>query len=312
MTSRPQLIFLLVTFLVLLLLPLAGSRYLVDLASQIMIFSLFALSLNVLAGHIGSISFGHAAFFAIGGYACAYLLTTAGWPLAASMAGAVVLTAVSALLIGLVCVRLNAIYFSMLTLAFSMLVWAVAVKWKAVTGGDDGFVGVTLPQFLTDPVGFFWFTLGVTSLSVAALWILSRSAMGRTFIAIRENPVRAGFLGLHVRRMQLVAFVIAGVFAGVAGCLLAIYVRGMYPQTAFWTQSGQVVIMVLLGGVHSFVGPILGATLLYLLEMTIHQYTEYWPIVLGIILMVIVLAAPEGIVGLFQRLRRRLRRPTTP
>jgi branched-chain amino acid transport system permease protein len=308
MTSRPQLIFLLVALAALVLLPFIGSRYLYELAVQIMIFSLFAMSLNVLAGHVGSVSFGHAAFFAIGGYACAYLLTRVGLPLPISMLGAVALSAAAALVIGLFCVRLNAIYFSMLTLAFSMLVWAIVIKWKPVTGGDDGFVGVAIPAFLAEPVAFYWFTLVIVSLSTVALWILSRSTMGRTFIAIRENPTRASFLGINVRQMRLIAFVIAGTFAGIAGCLLALYVRGMYPQTAFWTQSGQVMIMVLLGGIHSFIGPILGAATLYGLEVTIHQYTQYWPIVLGTILLTIVLVAPDGLIGLFKRLRRQIGR----
>lgn len=306
MTSRPQLIFLVALLPLLALLPLTGSRFLVELAVQIMIFSLLAMSLNVLAGHVGSISFGHAAFFAIGGYACAYFLARLEWPLAFSMIGAVLLTSVCALLIGMLCVKLNAIYFSMLTLAFSMLVWAVAMKWKPVTGGDDGFIGIPLPPLLLDSFAFFWFTLVIVGLSIAALWILSRSTMGRAFVAIRENAMRASFLGINVRRMRLIAFVIAGAFAGIAGCLLAMYLHGMYPQTAFWTQSGQVVIMVLLGGIHSFIGPILGAAALYLLEVTIHQYTEYWPLVLGTILLIIVMAAPEGLVGLSTRLRRHL------
>lgn len=303
MTSRPQLVFLLVMFALLAVLPFVGSRYFVELAVQVMIFSLFALSLNVLAGHIGAVSFGHAAFFAIGGYACAFFLTRWGWPLPLAMAGAVVVSAAASFVIGILCVRLNAIYFSMLTLAFSMLVWAIAIKWKPVTGGDDGFVGITMPQALTDPTNFFWFTYAVFAASTAALWVLSASAMGRAFVAVRENAVRASFLGIDTKRMRLIAFVIAGAFAGLAGCLLAMYVRGMYPTTAFWTQSGQVIIMVLLGGVHSFVGPILGATTLYLLETTTHQYTEYWPIVMGLILLVIVLVLPDGLVGLIKRLR---------
>lgn len=306
MTSRPQLLFLVVLFAALTLLPLAGSRYLLDLAVQVLIFALFALSLNVIAGHLGSVSFGHAAFLALGGYACAWFQTRAGLPLAVTMVGVVVLTALAAAIIGWFCVRLNQIYFSMLTLAFSMLIWAVAMKWKAVTGGDDGFIGIKVPELLQTPLAFFWFVWAVVSLSTALLWILSRSTMGRAFVAIRENPVRASFIGIDVPRMRLIAFVIAGVFAGVAGALLALNVRGMFPQSAFWTQSGQVLIMVLLGGVHSFIGPILGATTLYLLESLIHHYTKYWPLVLGLILLALVLAGPDGLEGLFRRAWRKV------
>lgn len=301
MTSRPQQLLLMVLFAALALLPLAGSRYLLDLAVQVLIFALFALSLNVIAGHLGSVSFGHAAFLAVGGYACAWFQTRMGLPLAVTMVGVVVLTALAAAIIGWFCVRLNQIYFSMLTLAFSMLIWAVAMKWKAVTGGDDGFVGIKVPELLQTPLAFFWFVWAVVSLSTALLWVLSRSTMGRAFVAIRENPVRASFIGIDVPRMRLIAFVIAGVFAGVAGALLALNVRGMFPQSAFWTQSGQVLIMVLLGGIHSFVGPILGATMLYLLESLISHYTKYWPLVLGLILLGLVLATPDGLAGLFQR-----------
>jgi branched-chain amino acid transport system permease protein len=305
MTSRPQLWFLLAAFVVMALLPLTGSRYLIELAVQILIYGLFALSLNVLAGQVGSVSFGHAAFFAVGGYVCAYLQTRLGWPLALSMLAAVALSALAAYVIGLFCVRLNALYFSMLTLAFSMLVWAVIVNWKAVTGGDDGFVGVTVPALIEAPVHFFWFTWVVVALSVAALWVFSKSTMGRCFIAIRENSTRASFLGINVPRMRLIAFVIAGTFAGLAGSLLALYVRGMYAESAFWTQSGQVMIMVLLGGVNSFIGPLVGAALLYLLEVILLQFTQYWPLALGLILLFIVLVAPDGLVGAAKHMRHK-------
>lgn len=308
MTSPKQLVFLLVIFVILLALPFLASRYVVELAIQVMIFGLFALSLNVLAGHVGAVSFGHSAFFAIGGYTCVFLLMRWELPLWLCMLGAFVLSGVAALVIGALCVRLNQIYFSMLTLAFAMLVWAVILKWDAVTGGDDGFVGVVMPGWLAGPIAFFWFTLAIVATCVGMLWVLSASTMGRVMVAVRENPTRASFLGVSEQRMRLVAFVIAGAFAGIAGSLLALYIRGMFPESAFWTQSGEVVIMVLLGGVHSFIGPLIGAAVLHLLEATIHSYTEYWPIVLGLILLVIVLMAPEGITGLAKSFFARLRR----
>jgi len=307
MSNRFQTYVLIVAFVGLLILPFVGSRYSVELATQILIFGLLASSLNILVGYLGAASFGHAAFFAIGGYACAYFLTTLALPLVVSMIGAIVLTALASLVIGFFCVRLNEIYFSMLTLAFSMLIWAIALKWKSVTGGDDGFVGVAVPEYLSNYFNFFLFTLGVVTISVIVLMIIGNSTMGRVFIAIRENQTRASFLGVNVRRMQLIAFVIAGTFAGVAGTLLALYVRGMYPETAFWSQSGHVLIMVLLGGMHAFIGPFLGASVLTMLEVTIGQHTEYWQVVVGIILVIVVLAAPEGIYGLVRSAAKRLR-----
>ncbi|MBT0782904.1 branched-chain amino acid ABC transporter permease [Paracoccus sp. pheM1] len=308
MTNRPQLVFLACLFLVLVAVPFLGSRYLTELAVQVMIFSLLALSLNILVGHVGLVSFGHAAFFAIGGYATAFFLTRWQLPLGAAMPLAILLATAFALVIGMLCVRLKAIYFAMLTLAFSMLVWGIIIKWKPVTGGDDGFVGIALPRFLASPQSFYWFTLAVVAASTVLMWLLSKSTMGRTFVAIRENETRASFLGVNVRQMQLIAFVLAALFAAVAGSLMAMYLRGMYPQSAFWTQSGHIVISVLLGGVHSFVGPILGASLLYLLEVTIHQYTQYWPLVMGLILLVVVLVLPDGLIGLFRKLYARLGR----
>ena len=293
------------------LVPLSGSRYLIDLSTEVLIYALFALSLNLLIGYAGNVSFGHAAYFAIGGYSCAILVTTCEWPLAGGFLAAVALSGVAALGIGFFCVRLSDIYFAMLTLAFAMLVWSVAFKWRALTGGDDGFVGVRLPALLESRVVFFYFALVVVAVSTALLWVVCHSAFGRTLVAVRENPVRAAFVGVDTRRMRLAAFVIAGTFAGAAGALFALYNRGIYTESAFWTESAQVLIMVLLGGIHSFFGPALGALVLYLLEVTINQYTQYWPAVLGGILLAIVMFFPEGLAGLARRTWRR-RAPMAP
>ena len=305
--ARPTLVILGVVIVIFLLMPLSGSRFMLDLATQIMIYALFALSLNVLIGYTGNVSFGHAAYFAIGGYACAILVTTYGWPLFLGILAAVVLSGIAALVIGAFCVRLNEIYFAMLTLAFSMLVWSVAFKWKAVTGGDDGFVGVDIPALISDRTSFFYFVLACVSGATAILYVICHSTFGRALVAIRENEVRASFLGLNARAMRLAAFVIAGGFAGLAGALFGLYNRGMYVESAFWTESAQVLIMTLLGGIYSFFGPMIGAAALYLLEVFINQFTEYWPIVLGVILLFIVLVAPEGLAGMYERARSRWR-----
>ena len=289
--------------------PLGGSDYLIDLTTEIAIYALFALSLNVLVGYAGNVSFGHAAYFAIGGYACAILLTTYQWPVYASLPAAVLFSAVCAAVIGFFCVRLTDIYFAMLTLAFAMLVWSVAFKWRALTGGDDGFVGVTLPQLLTSRTMFYYFSQAIVWVSIAALWIICHSPFGRVLTAIRENPTRADFVGINTRMLRLAAFVVAGTFAGIAGALFAMYNKGMYVESAFWPESAQVLIMVLLGGMYSFSGPALGAVLLYLLEVLANQFTEYWPAVLGSILLCVVLIAPDGLVGLIRGKRPRDHEP---
>ena len=303
MSRRQRVMGLVLALVALLCLPLWGSRYLLDLSTEVAIFALFALSLNLLVGYAGDVSFGHAAYFAIGAYANAILLTSYEWPLALSLPAAVLLSATAALFIGYFCVRLSAIYFAMLTLAFAMLVWSIAFKWRELTGGDDGFIGVRLPAFLEHRTAFFYFTLAVVLVSVVLLRRVCRSAFGHTLLALRENRLRAEFVGIDSRRVRLLAFVVAGGFAGVAGGLFALYNRGGFVESAYWTESARVLIMVLLGGMYSFFGPALGAAVLYVLEALINQYTEYWPAVLGLILLGILLFLPEGLVSLGRRWR---------
>lgn len=303
--SRGVLATCIIVVLLLICVPLTESRYLIDLSTEILVYALFALSLNVIIGFSGNVSFGHAAYFAIGGYANAILLTTYGWPLIFAFPAAVILSGVAAAFVAYFCTRLTDIYFAMLTLAFSMLVWAIAFKWRSVTGGDDGFVGVTVPAFIDTRVPFFYFTLIIVTISFITLWLICHSAFGQSLIAVRENLTRAGFIGVNTRLMRGIAFVIAGTFAGVAGAIFAMYNRGVYTESAFWAESAQVLIMTLLGGMYSFFGPAIGAATLYLLERFSNEYTEYWPTVLGVILLIIVLVLPEGLVGLAKRLKTR-------
>ena len=297
-----------VVVVALALIPLADSRYLIDISTEILVYVLFALSLNVIIGFSGNVSFGHAAYFAIGGYTNAILLTTYDLPLIVSFPAAVIASGLAAAFVAYFCTRLTDIYFAMLTLAFAMLVWAIAFKWRSVTGGDDGFVGVTIPEFIDGRIPFFYFTLIVVTLSTAVLWMICHSAFGQTLVAVRENITRAGFIGVNTRLMRGAAFVVAGSFAGIAGAIFAMYNRGVYTESAFWTESAQVLIMTLLGGMYSFFGPAIGAATLYLLERFANEYTQYWPTVLGVILLVIVLVLPEGLVGLFKRVKARLAR----
>ena len=305
---RGVLISCIVVVVALALIPFADSRYLIDITTEIMVYALFALSLNVIIGYSGNVSFGHAAYFAIGGYTNAILLTTYELPLVVSFPAAVLASGLAAAFVAYFCTRLSDIYFAMLTLAFAMLVWAIAFKWRSVTGGDDGFVGVDVPAFIDTRVPFFYFTLVVVSVSTAVLWMICHSAFGQTLVAVRENITRAGFIGVNTRMMRGAAFVVAGSFAGIAGAIFAMYNRGVYTESAFWTESAQVLIMTLLGGMYSFFGPAIGAAALYLLERFANEYTQYWPTVLGVILLVIVLVLPEGLVGLARRIKARMAR----
>jgi len=301
--TRTTAITCLVTLLALILVPVFRSAYLIDVVTEILIYALFALSLNVIIGYSGNVSFGHAAYFAIGGYTNAILLTTYGWPLLPSFAAGVLVTTMLAGFVAYFCTRLTDIYFAMLTLAFSMLIWAIAFKWRSLTGGDDGFVGILIPEIINGRIPFYYFTLIVVIASITLLWWICHSAFGRTLLAVRENAIRAGFVGVNTRAMRWWAFVIAGTFAGIAGAVFGMFHRGMYVESAFWTQSATVLIMTLLGGMFSFFGPAIGAATLFILERITNEYTEYWPTVLGVILLVILLFLPDGIVGLARKAR---------
>ena len=301
--TRSAMVGCLISLALLISVPLFQSAYLIDVVTEILIYALFALSLNVIIGYSGNVSFGHAAYFAIGGYTNAILLTSHGWALVPSFVTSILVTMIAAGFVAYFCTRLTNIYFAMLTLAFSMLVWAIAFKWRSVTGGDDGFVGIRVPEIINNRAHFYYFTLIMVTAAITLLWFICHSAFGRTLVAVRENATRAGFIGIKTRLMRWWAFVVAGTFAGIAGAIFGMFHRGMYVESAFWTQSATVLIMTLLGGMFSFFGPAIGAATLFILERITNEYTEYWPTVLGFILLVILLFLPDGLAGLARKVR---------
>ena len=301
--TRSAMVGCLISLALLISVPLFQSAYLIDVVTEILIYALFALSLNVIIGYSGNVSFGHAAYFAIGGYTNAILLTSHGWALVPSFVTSILVTMIAAGFVAYFCTRLTNIYFAMLTLAFSMLVWAIAFKWRSVTGGDDGFVGIRVPEIINNRAHFYYFTLIMITAAITLLWFICHSAFGRTLVAVRENATRAGFIGVNTRLMRWWAFVVAGTFAGIAGAIFGMFHRGMYVESAFWTQSATVLIMTLLGGMFSFFGPAIGAATLFILERITNEYTEYWPTVLGFILLVILLFLPDGLAGLARKVR---------
>ena len=306
--------------------PALGSRFYTFLANDIAIWALFATSLNLLVGYTGLVSFGHAAYFGIGAYATGILMKQAGvsFPLAFLAAG---LTAGAfALVFGYFCVRLTRIYFAMLTLAFAQVVWAICFKWNSVTGGEQGMPEIPYPSFdwvervagIVPLVGgyrtsdYFYFTTLI--LVGMCFWLLRRivsSPFGRMLTTIRENAERAEFIGVNVRRYELAAFVLAGVFAGLAGGLFGIFNRGVFPDFAYWTKSSEVLIMTLLGGMGTFYGPAVGAFVLLWLNQLIVSYTEYWPLILGSILVLLLFVFPGGLAGAIGALADRWRRRRT-
>ena len=313
----------LLVFIAALVVPFLGSRFYTFVATDIVIVALFALSLNLLLGYAGLVSFGHAAYFGIGAYTCAILMKSAGAPFLPSLAAAGVMAAGFALVFGFFCVRLTRIYFAMLTLAFAQIVWAICFKWNDVTGGEQGLPSVpypelgwmgSLPILGNFKIGdqFYLVVLIVVALCFAGLRRIVDSPFGRVLTVIRDNPERAQFIGVNVRGYQLAAFVVAGFFAGISGALFGIFNRGVFPDFAYWTKSAEPLIMTILGGMGVFWGPAVGAAAFILLNQQITSYFEYWPFVMGSVLIVLLFLFPGGILGTISGVIDRIRGRSQP
>ena len=321
MTSRLSsrvLVLIAVLVAALLLLPWLEARYPIYLVMHILILAVFGLGFNLLFGYTGLLSFGQAGFFAVGAYACAKILLAVP-NLLLGIVGGTVLAGVAALLLGALSVRHTRIYFSMLTLAFGMMIFSIAWKWRDFTGGDDGLVGIPrapleIPGLLTISVSaldrYYYVVLVLSLIAIAVMYRLVHSPLGLTLQAIRDSESRAAFAGIPVRKYRLVAFTIAGLYAGLAGALLPPLENTVTPPIAHWTTSAEPVLATLLGGVHAFAGPIVGAVLFLVIKDVIVRFTEYWLIVFGVIVVGLVMGFPEGVMSIYGKLRRRRHVPT--
>ncbi len=295
----PPARWLIVLVLVLALAPLVLPPFFLQLLTEIAIVGLFATAFNLLMGFGGMVSFGHAAYFALGAYTAALLVKRVGMPMLLALPAAPLVAGLGALLFGCFIVRLTHTYFAMLSLAFAQIVFTVIFKWKSLTGGDDGLLDVWPPSFLKSPVAYYYFALAVVGLGLLALHAVVASPFGYALRAVRENPRRARFIGINVRRHQLLAFGISGVFSGLAGGLFAFYNGSVFPDFAYFTKSFEPLVVALLGGVQSFFGPLAGAFGFKVLEWLIsRQWPIYWPLFLGAIVIAVIVVLPQGFVGL--------------
>jgi len=280
------------------------AKFWVQFMTQFFIWSLFAVSFNLLMGYAGMVSFGQAAYLGIGGYTAGLLLKNIpGLSFYVGLAAAPLGGALAALIIGYFCVRRTHIYFAILTLAFGHIVYLIAFKWYGFTGGDNGLIGIPVPNWISEPTfaNYYKFTLVICLVAIYLLWRIVNSPFGKALTAIRENPERADFIGIPVARYRLYAFVLVGAFSGLAGALIMANERSVHPDLAHWTQSTQVLLMSLLGGVYTFFGPIVGALLLRTMDADITQnYPEIWQLFLGGVLVLILFGLPGGIVGFIQ------------
>jgi branched-chain amino acid transport system permease protein len=283
----------------LLALPLLNGAfpYALVLGIDILIAVLFAASLHFIMGPGGMHSFGHAAYFGLGAYGAALLLKVAGLPMLAALMLGPLVAAAGALLFGWFCVRLSGVYLAMLTLAFAQIVWSVVYQSDGLTGGSNGLTGVWPAPWLSDRPAYYYLALAVSTAGVLLMRRILFSPFGYALRAGRDSPLRADAIGIHVKRVQWAAFVLAGLFCGAAGALFAFSKGSISPETIAVGRSVDGLVMVLLGGIQTLSGPIVGATLFTWLQDAVMRQTEYWRALLGFAILALVLAFPQGVVG---------------
>lgn len=293
-----------IAFALLALLPLMiASRMVLDLVIHIAIFGLFATAVNLLIGYTGLVSFGHAMFYASGAYGFGLLMQTGAYSVPAALALAVLGSVLIAVVVGLVCTHTKEIYFTFLTLAIQMMFYSTILSWGSLTGGDQGLTGgFKKPLFLGIDLAnanhVYYFITGVVIVSLGLLWHITKSPFGYALRMIRDNAARVAFLGMNVRAYRLAAFVIAAAFASVAGALMSLYVSAAYPNFGYWTMSGEAIFMIMLGGVNTFLGPLVGAGMLTLLNHFVTEHTKYYGLVLGGIILLYVVFLQKGLLDL--------------
>ena len=291
----------------LILAPFGLPVFAMTLLTELLILGLFAMSLDLMVGYTNLVSFGHAAAYGLGAYASGYMLLHSSMPLPLVVLLAALLTGAVAIGLGWVCTLATGVSFSMLTLAFAQLLYAIAFKWTSVTGGTDGLAGIPrragpfgLTMF-TSKTGFYYFALAALIGGYFTCRALVRSPFGAVLRGIRENEAKTSVLGFNTRLYKIAAVAIAYAFGGLAGALYAPFAGFANTELLFWLLSGQVLIMVIVGGQGTLIGPILGAAFFMLLEHQLSSYTEAWALFFGLIFIAFVLFAPEGIWGLARR-----------
>jgi branched-chain amino acid transport system permease protein len=306
--------------ILLLLVPSYFDTYQVQLLIYGLIAAIAALGFNLLLGYTGLLSFGHSAYFGVGAYSVAFAAAHLGpHPMEFYLLVGIPAVAVTSALFGYICVRHTRIFFGILTLAISQVIYSLAMKLYWVTGGSDG-MRVPRPALLfgalsfSGPSGFqhfityyYYYVLAIFVVCIVLMWVIVHSPFGKALQGIRDNEVRARFLGLRIRRFRWISFLVSGSFTGVAGILWAPLNGLTTPDVLYWTFSGEIVFTALLGGFRNFTGPIVGGIVFTYLKTYAVASTEYWQLLLGVVLVTLVLVLPTGIVGAISRAGQRLR-----
>jgi branched-chain amino acid transport system permease protein len=291
----------LAAFIILALLPaLTSSKFLLDFVIRCAAYGLFATSLNLLVGYTGLTSFGHGMFFGLGAYGFGLLMQKTGIPVPVAFVATLLIVLVVASVIGAICVRLKEIYFAFVTLAFQMLIHSTILSWVSFTGGDQGLRGgIPRPPFLgidlSNHLHLYIFSCALLVIGLLLMRQIAQSPFGYTLRMIRDNATRASFVGIDVYRAKLTIFVLAALFASVGGMIMALFVSGAYPEFAYWTISGEGIFINMLGGVTTFLGPMVGTVILLILNDTVTRLTEYHGIVLGIVILFFAIGLRKGL-----------------
>ncbi|SDD79844.1 ABC transporter permease [Rhodospira trueperi] len=282
-------------------LPLVAGPYTLSVMTEILILAVFAASLHLMMGVGGMVSFGHAAFFGLGAYGVALLVRYANVATEWGLLTGPALALAGAAMFGWFCVRLSGVYLAMLTLAFAQILWSIVFQWTEVTGGDNGILGVWPSRWATDPAVHYLMTLTLCAAAIAAIRHLVFSPLGQSIRACRDSPRRADAIGLDRRGLQWLCFVLAGGFAGLAGALYAGLKGSVFPDVLGIPLSVDGLVMVLLGGLGTLTGPLVGAGVFKALAIHVSSATDLWKLILGTVIVVLVLAFPEGLAGLWRR-----------
>jgi branched-chain amino acid transport system permease protein len=295
---------LLVSFILILLPTIVGNEFYVNLASQVLIYALLAMSLNILVGLGGMVSLGHAAYLGVAAYADAWLVTNAGADALAAAVVAVAVTTATAALFGVLALRAAGLGFVMITLALAQILWGLGYRWADLTGGDNGIRLASRPApfgiDLASAPHFYYFTLVAFAVAVVCLWRLAHSPFGASLRGARDQPRRMRMLGHHVWMVRWIAFIMAGFWGGVAGLLFVYYNQFIHPHSLSLQQSAEALLMVILGGANTFLGPIVGALIITLVKDVASSYVDRWNSLLGLIFVVVVLFMPQGLVPGFR------------
>lgn len=283
------------------LVPLLAGNYLLSVGTELLIFALFATSLHLMMGVGGMVSFGHAAYFGLGAYGAGLLVKFLGAPMEVALIAGPVLAVGGAILFGWFCVRLSGVYLAMLTLAFAQIVWSVIFQWYDVTGGDNGILGIWPSRWASDPTVFYYVALALCAAGIYAIRRIVFSPFGYAVRGCRDSVMRAESIGIDRQRIQWLAFTLAGAFAGVAGTLYAYLKGSVFPDVVGIPTSVDGLVMVLLGGLQTVGGPIVGAAAYKALSIYMTSQIDFWKLVLGALIVVLVIAFPEGIAGFWQR-----------